>query len=168
LGQGVVVTARTFGISRVPAVKGQGMPAHDPRVEIGTGIGYATSTQGADHTGVIIYRADSLEQMVEATRLNHIKTAVCDTMGLCQMTEPSLEVMAKLASGFYGWEWDVEEVTALGKSVLREERAFNRAAGLGPATDRLPHFFKEEALPPNQGTFNVPDSELDRVIELLD
>jgi len=39
-----------FGVERVPVVKGQSMPAYDPRGIQGIGVTYATSTQGADHT----------------------------------------------------------------------------------------------------------------------
>jgi aldehyde:ferredoxin oxidoreductase len=50
LGQGAVVTGRVLGVSRVPAVKGQAMPAYDPRALKGNGVTYATSPMGADHT----------------------------------------------------------------------------------------------------------------------
>ena len=92
LGQGAAITARVFGISRVPVVKGQAVPAHDPRKEIGTGIGYATNPQGADHTGVIIFHAENTAEMIQVSRQKQITTCVYDSMGLCQMTEPNLEV----------------------------------------------------------------------------
>ena len=164
LGQGAEVTARVFGISRVPVVKGQGIPAHDPRVEVGTGIGYATNPQGADHTGVIIFKGESIEQMVEQSRRQQITTAAFDSLGLCLQADPSLEVMAQLLNGFYGWSWSTQDVIDLGKAVLKEEMAFNQAAGLCRETDRLPDFLKEEALPPSGGVFNVPDSDLERVL----
>ena len=50
LGNGAKFTGQAFGIRRVPAVKGQGMPAYDPRALKGNGVLYATSTMGADHT----------------------------------------------------------------------------------------------------------------------
>jgi hypothetical protein len=34
---------------------------------------------------------------------------------------------------------------------------------LGPATDRLPDFFKDEALSPHKGTFDVGDEEISKV-----
>ncbi len=163
LGQGAAITARVFGLSRVPVVKGQAIPAHDPRKEIGTGIGYATNPQGADHTGVIIFHAENTAEMVEISRQKQINTCAYDSMGLCQMAEPTPEVMAKLVNSFYGWNWSVEDVATLGKSVLEEELAFNRDAGLGPATDRLPDFFKDEALSPHKGTFTVSDEEISKV-----
>jgi aldehyde:ferredoxin oxidoreductase len=166
LGQGAKITARVFGISRVPVVKGQGIPAHDPRKEIGTGIGYATNPQGADHTGVIIFHAENTTEMLDISRQKQITTCAYDSMGLCQMAEANLEVMAKLVSSFYGWSWGPEEVADMGKSVLREEVAFNRRAGLGTATDRLPDFFKEEPLSPHEGKFDVPPSQIEKVMDL--
>ncbi len=39
-----------FGVTRVPTVKHQSMPAYDPRSVQGIGVTYATTPQGADHT----------------------------------------------------------------------------------------------------------------------
>ena len=165
LGQGAAITARVFGISRVPVVKGQAVPAHDPRKEIGTGIGYATNPQGADHTGVIIFHAENTAEMIELSRQKQINTCAYDSMGLCQMTEPNPAVMADLVNSFYGWNLKPDDVAELGKSVLKKELAFNRAAGLSPATDRLPDFFKEEKLAPHQGIFDVSEVEIEKVLK---
>jgi len=54
-------------------------------------------------------------------------------------------------------------VAALGKSVLKNEREFNKAAGFTPAHDRLPDYFKNEKLPPHNITFQVKDEELDQL-----
>jgi len=165
LGQGAAITAHVFSISRVPVVKGQAVPAHDPRKEIGTGIGYATNPQGADHTGVIIFHAEDTAEMIEVSRQKQITTCAYDSMGLCQMTEPNFEVMANLVNSFYGWNLKPEDVAASGKSVLKEAVAFNRAAGLGPATDKLPDFFKDEKLTPHKGIFDVSEEEIEKVLE---
>ena len=50
LGNGVVITGRVLGIRRVPAIKGQAIPAYDPRSLKGNGVTYVTSPMGADHT----------------------------------------------------------------------------------------------------------------------
>jgi aldehyde:ferredoxin oxidoreductase len=166
IGQGVKVTARVFGISRVPVVKGQAVPAHDPRKEVGSGIGYATNPQGADHTGVIIYQDMEREEMIALSRQKQINTCAYDSVGLCQMAEPTPEIMAKLISSFYGWQWRTEDVEAMGQAVLKREVSFNREAGLGPATDRLPDFFKEEALEPTKGVFDMTEAEIGKVLNL--
>jgi len=50
IGQGATVTGRVLGITRVPATKGQAMSGYDPRALKGTGVSYATSPMGGDHT----------------------------------------------------------------------------------------------------------------------
>ena len=50
IGNGSVFAGRALGVDRVPAVKGQGLPAYDPRAEKGMGLTYATSPMGGDHT----------------------------------------------------------------------------------------------------------------------
>lgn len=166
VGNGVKVTARVFGISRVPVVKGQAIPAHDPRKEVGSGIGYATNPQGADHTGVIIYQEMDRQEMIALSRQKQINTCAYDSVGLCQMAEPTPDIMAKLLSSFYGWDWTPEDVEAMGAAVLKREIRFNRDAGLGPATDRLPDFFKQEALEPTQGVFDMTEAEIGKVLQL--
>ena len=50
IGNGAGSVGRAYGVTRVPVVKNQAIPAYDPRSVKGIGITYATSTQGADHT----------------------------------------------------------------------------------------------------------------------
>ena len=56
-----------------------------------------------------------------------------------------------------------DDVTELGKSVLRNEREFNAAAGFTAKHDRLPDYFKKEKLSPHDITFKVTDEDLDEV-----
>ena len=53
LGNGAAFTGKAYGVERVPVVKGQALPAYDPRTVQGIGVTYATSTMGADHTSRI-------------------------------------------------------------------------------------------------------------------
>ena len=50
IGNGAGAVGTAYGVTRVPVVKNQAIPAYDPRAIKGIGITYATSTQGADHT----------------------------------------------------------------------------------------------------------------------
>ena len=43
LGNGAAVTGKVLGVERVPVVKGQALPAYDPRGIQGMGVTYATS-----------------------------------------------------------------------------------------------------------------------------
>ncbi|MBM3303000.1 MAG: aldehyde ferredoxin oxidoreductase, partial [Deltaproteobacteria bacterium] len=64
-------------------------------------------------------------------------------------------------NAFYGLNLTGDDVVALGKSVLKNERDFNAGAGFTSAHDRLPEFFKKELLPPHNITFKVKDEDLD-------
>ena len=57
LGNGAVSTGKKYNIERVPAVKGQAMSGYEPRSIKGTGVTYATTPQGADHTAGLTIRA---------------------------------------------------------------------------------------------------------------
>ena len=50
IGNGCRFTGEKLGVKRIPHVKGQCLAAYDPRSLKGTGVTYATSTMGADHT----------------------------------------------------------------------------------------------------------------------
>jgi aldehyde:ferredoxin oxidoreductase len=56
-----------------------------------------------------------------------------------------------------------DDVVEFGKSVLKNERDFNVKAGFTSEHDRLPEYFKTEALPPHNITFQVKDEDLDQV-----
>ena len=56
-----------------------------------------------------------------------------------------------------------DDVTELGKKVLKIERDFNERAGFTAKDDRLPDYFKNETLAPHDVTFQVTDEELDQV-----
>jgi aldehyde:ferredoxin oxidoreductase len=57
-----------------------------------------------------------------------------------------------------------DDVVALGKSILKNEKDFNRRAGFTAQQDRLPDFFKKEPLMPHNVTFQVKDEDLDQVL----
>lgn len=165
LGEGAAVTARAFGISRVPVIKGQAMPAHDPRVEHGTGVTYCTSPVN-DHTaGPVLMRQPTTAQAVQASKQAQIDMAIVDSLGLCMVAFTDraypMKKVAEVINAQYGQDFTLDDVQQMGKAVLKEERAFNLNAGLAPGADRLPEFLKEEPLPPSNLVFDVPDSEID-------
>jgi aldehyde:ferredoxin oxidoreductase len=181
LGNGAAVTGKVFGVERVPVVKGQSMPAYDPRAVQGIGVTYATSTMGADHTAGYAVATNILgvggkvdplkpEGQAELSRNLQIATAAIDSTGMCLfiafavMDQPeTFQALIDLINSFYGLKLTAEDVTALGKSVLKNERDFNKRAGLTAEQDRLPEFFKKEALSPHNITFTVTDKDLDSV-----
>ncbi len=181
LGNGASVTGQVFGVERVPVVKRQSMPAYDPRAVQGIGVTYATTPMGADHTAGYSVTANLLgvggnvdatkpEGQVELSRNLQIATAAIDATGMCLfiafaiLDQPeTFQALLDVISGFSGQPLTADDVSNLGKSILKQEREFNTAAGFTSKDDRLPAFFKTEPIAPHNVTFGVSDEELDSV-----
>jgi aldehyde:ferredoxin oxidoreductase len=181
LGNGAAVTGRVFGVERVPVVKGQAMPAYDPRAVQGIGVTYATSTMGADHTSGYAVATNILgvggnvdplkpEGQIELSRNLQIATAAIDSTGMCLfiafavLDQPeTFQALIDLLNSFYGLNLTGDDVTALGQQILSTEREFNKKAGFTAEHDRLPAYFQNEQLAPHNVTFSVTDEELDEV-----
>jgi aldehyde:ferredoxin oxidoreductase len=180
LVNGTEFTGEAFGVNRIPTVKGQAMPAYDPRGIKGIGTTYATTPMGADHTaGYAIApeimgvggEADPLSpEKAEMSRNLQYSTAVIDTTGHCLFTAfavldipEGLEGMVEEVNGVLGADLTVDDIPDIGKSVIETERKFNSEAGFTKEDDRLPEFMQEEELPPHNDVFDVSDEELDKV-----
>ena len=181
LGGGTELTGKAFGVTHVPTVKGQSMPAYEPRAVKGIGITYATTTMGADHTAGytiapeilgVMGKQDPLSPEGKAglSRAFQATTAFIDSSGHCLFIAFAIldiasgyEGMVEETNGVLGTNWSAADILALGGSILKKERAFNEAAGIGKAADRVPEFMKLEPLPPHNQVFDVPDSALDSV-----
>ncbi len=176
LGAGSVMTGKVLGVERVPAAKGMAMSAYDPRALKGTGVTFATSTQGGDHTSGLTLRVkiDHLDPkgQVEASRMMQINVAGYDTLGVCLMSGSGYSsvpgLVPDLLNSRYGWEFGEDALQVLGKETIKLEREFNRRAGFTKAHDRLPEWFRREVLPPRNAVFDVPAEEMDRIFDDLD
>jgi len=176
LGCGSVITGKVLGVRRVPAIKGQAIPAYDPRALKGNGVTYITSPMGADHTaGNMLETAKSVdplgrEKQVENSRKLQIRAALLDTMGLCLFTRPPFvkrpELFGVFLKGRYGWEMTYADVQKMGIDCLETEREFNRQAGVSEELFDIPEFMREEPLPPRNSVFDIPMEELRRVWEV--
>jgi aldehyde:ferredoxin oxidoreductase len=62
-----------------------------------------------------------------------------------------------------GTNYTTGQIADLGAEILRRERAFNEAAGLTAAHDRLPEFMSYEKLPPHNVVFDIPNETIDAV-----
>ncbi len=181
IGSGAAVTGKVFGVERVPVVKGQAMPAYDPRAVKGIGVTYATSPMGADHTAGYATATNILrsggyvdplkpEGQVELSRNLQIATAAIDSTGMCLfiafavLDQPeTFQALLDLLNSFYGLDLTADSVAELGKSILKLERDFNTRAGFTKEQDRLPGFFKFQRVQPHNVNFDVTDEDLDQV-----
>ncbi len=181
LGNGAAVTGKVFGIERVPVVKGQAMPAYDPRAVQGQGVTYATSTMGADHTAGYAVATNILgiggsvdplkpEGQVDLSRNLQLATAAIDSTGMCVfiafaiLDQPeTFQALLDLIGSFSGSPMTADDVTAFGQTIIKLEREFNAKAGFTNEADRLPDYFQSEPLAPHNVTFAVTAEELDQV-----
>ena len=183
LGCGAAVTGKVYGLRRVPVVKGQSLPAYDPRAVKGQGVTYATTPMGADHTAGYAVTSNILNVggtvdplnkngQIELSRNLQIATAAVDTTGLCLFVAfavldnpDALVAIVDMLNAKYGISLVLDDVTTLGKKVLDTEIDFNRRAGLTEAADRLPDFFSDEKLAPHNVKFDITPEELDEVLK---
>jgi len=181
IGSGAAVTGKVLGVERVPVVKGQAMPAYDPRAVQGIGVTYATTTMGADHTAGYAVATNILkvggfvdplkpEGQIDLSRNLQIATASIDSTGMCLfiafaiLDQPeTFQAFLDLLNACYGLNFTADSVVEYGKKILSMEREFNKRAGFTSQHDRLPHYFKTQPIPPHNVTFTVKDEDLDKV-----
>ncbi len=173
IGCGAGLCGKVLGVRRVPVVKNQAISAYDPRAIKGTGVTYATTPQGADHTCGLTIRArvDHLnpEGQAKLSRGAQLNMAGYDTLGACIFAgfgfSAAPETIRDLLNARYGWQVGEGILQELGLETIQLEREFNRRAGFTAADDRLPEWMTEEALAPTGAVFDVPAADLDGVFD---
>ncbi|MBN1661487.1 MAG: aldehyde ferredoxin oxidoreductase C-terminal domain-containing protein, partial [Anaerolineae bacterium] len=180
LGAGTAKAAAALGVVRVPVVKGQSMPAYEPRAIKGIGMTYAISTMGADHTSGytiapeilgVTGKVDQFDRdKADLVRNFQYATAFIDSTGHCLFIAFAIldiasgfEGVVKECNGVLGTSWTMEDVGRIGKEIIDRELAFNRGAGFTEAADRIPEFMQYEPLPPHNVVWDVPEETLDAV-----
>ncbi|WP_316900138.1 aldehyde ferredoxin oxidoreductase C-terminal domain-containing protein [Pseudodesulfovibrio indicus] len=178
IGNGVDFAGGAFGVERLPTVKGQSMPAYDPRAVKGVGVTYATTAMGADHTAGYGVTANILgvggtvdghkkEGNVELSKNLQVATAAIDSMGFCLFvafavldSENGVQTMADLVQAWTGNSFSVDDLVALGAGAMKDEQEFNERAGFSKVDDKLPRFFETDALPPHNVVWDYDENEL--------
>ncbi|TFG10647.1 MAG: aldehyde ferredoxin oxidoreductase [Promethearchaeota archaeon] len=180
LANGTAFVGQAYGVTRVPTVKGQSMPAYDPRAIKGIGVTYATTPMGADHTAGYAIATEIMgvggtadprdPKKSDLSRNLQIATAAVDATGYCLFIAfavldiPSgLEGVVETLNGILGTSLTVADVPGYGLSIIQKELEFNKAAGFNEKHDRIPEFMRIEKLPPTNEVFNVTNEELDKV-----
>lgn len=158
-------------------VKGLELPGSDPRGLMGTALGYAVSTRGADFSNVyalpecrwspekaeaefgIREVADrfSTEGKGVLVRRSMIVCAAIDCLGICKV--PALSIIgdfdlkneAALTKSLSGEEFGYEDLFQIGERVLNLERLFDLRHGATSADDRIPDKFVQEPIDEGPG-----------------
>jgi aldehyde:ferredoxin oxidoreductase len=180
LAEGPAAAAAAWGHPEIAmAVKGQAIPAYDPRGLKGMGIAYATSNRGACHLraytpaselGIMpfgVLKTDPLawEGKGKLTKIFQDVHAVSDSLDLCKFSafaEGMDEYTAQL-NAVTGLNYSVAELLKCGERIYNLERYYNNLAGLKEGSDYLPKRFLEEpsTMPGSKGQV----CELDKMLE---
>jgi aldehyde:ferredoxin oxidoreductase len=176
IGSGVATAGRVLGVRRIPASKGQAIPAYDPRSLKGIGVTYAMSAMGPDHTaGNALETAKTVDPLGRAGQVENsfrlqIRGAILDSLGVCLFVRPAFvkdpELSARLLNARYGWNWTFRDVRAMGLECLRAEQEFNTKAGITDAACDVPEFMRKEPLPPHNTVFDVDREAMRRIWEV--
>ncbi len=172
LANGVVATAKYLNVTRIPAYKGQALPAHDPRSVKGTGVTYFSSPMGADHTAGLTYRLPkNKDRQAENSLKSQIQSAACDAFGYCLNAVPGrgslYQYFSDLMNARYGLRMTPDEVMGIGKQTLRDQLAFNEKAEFSKM-EKLPAFVREETIAPTGHVFDIDENEIKNVWKGLD
>jgi len=170
LSQGVRNAAKVIGrgSERFAAhVKGLEMSGYHPYSIMGTALGYAVASRGADFNDIyatleykwLPEKADREFGTPEAVNLQSIKGkallvrramivgVVLDSLGLCKVPalclicKFDLESEAELVSALTGQPINGSELFRIGERIINLERLFNLRQGAGSKDDRLPDMF---------------------------
>ena len=174
LGNGVVSAAKAFGVTRVPAYKGQALPGHDGRAVKAMGVTYATSPMGADHTAGLCYKDPlaSAGQVQNSLRFQ-LRASAADTFGYCLNSMPGRQASiysfaAGLLNARFGASLTPEDTLEIAKQTIRDELAFNKEAEFSTAHGPFPEFMRNEPLPPTNSVFDVDEKEIAGIWDMLD
>ena len=150
VGNGAVAAGQYTGHARVPEARGQAIPAWDPRPLKATGVTYATSPMGADHTaGLIINPGLQPDQFARASQESQMVNAITDASGFCQFLQPSMVDIAAYYSAFFGEEVTKEHMADQAWERLVDEWKFNEGAGWKIEDDRLSDCLINEGIGPD-------------------
>lgn len=162
LADGANATAAHFGHPELAmTVKGQGVPAYDPRGIKGMGIAYATSNRGACHLRGYTPAAEVVGNVLgpstvtdplewkgkgELTIIFQNVHTVTDCLDVCKFATfaESLDSFAAQYEAITGVPSSAEHMLKVGERVYNLERYYNNLNGFREGSDYLPKRFTTE------------------------
>ncbi|MDP6606865.1 MAG: aldehyde ferredoxin oxidoreductase family protein [Dehalococcoidia bacterium] len=158
LADGTAQAADSFGHPEIAmTVKGQAIPAYDPRGLKGEAIGYATSNRGACHLrgytpasellGIPV-KTDPLEWKGKGELLKIFQDlhAFSDSLDLCKFSAfaEGAEEYAMQYEAIVGEPLTADDVMLAGERIYNLERHYNNLLGFAGDEDSLPERFLKE------------------------
>jgi aldehyde:ferredoxin oxidoreductase len=144
-------------------VKGQGIPAYDPRGEKGMGIGYATSNRGACHLRGYIAAAEVVGNVLGPAEITdplawkgkgelimifqNVHTVTDCLMCKFATFAKSMDTFAAQYQAVTGVKSDGNHLLKAGERVYNLERYYNNLAGFREGSDYLPERFSTLHMP---------------------
>jgi len=166
IGNGALAVGKRQKHHRIPVVKGQSLPAWDPRPLKSAGVTYCTSAMGADHTaGIVVEPGQPLEEIARASQEVQILNAAVDSSGFCQFLMTNIEELSGFYSHYFGEKVSREDIADLGWRCMLDEWAFNEAAGFTEKDDVMPECMKKDAIGPANWVWDVPQEIVRTVYE---
>lgn len=159
LGRGSVLFAEARNRKEVAiAVKGQELPAYDPRGAYGMALAYAVSTRGGCHLRAYPISHEILRKPVATDRFTFsgkariIKiaedlNAVVDSLTACKFVffAATLEEYANAVTAVTGIDISAQQLLNVGERIIYNERIMNALNGFSEEDDDLPARFFHEA-----------------------
>jgi aldehyde:ferredoxin oxidoreductase len=161
------------------SVKGQAIPAYDPRGIKGMGIGYATSNRGACHlrgytpaaevVGNVLGPSEIVDPIAwegkgELIMIFQNVHTLTDCLDVCKFATfaESMQNFADQMSAMTGDTWTPDDLLTVGERVYNLERHYNNLHGFREGSDYLPKRFTEEpsTMPGSEGEV----CELDKML----
>jgi len=181
IAEGPARYAKALGHPEISmSVKGQSIPAYDPRGIKGMGLGYATSNRGACHlrgytpaaevVGNVLGPSEVADPLAwkgkgEMNVIFQNVHTVTDCLDVCKFATfaESLDSFAAQYEAITGIESDANHLLLVGERVYNLERHYNNMVGFGEGSDYLPKRFLEEpsTVPGSEGQV----CELDQMLE---
>jgi aldehyde:ferredoxin oxidoreductase len=170
LAEGTERAAKAWGHPEIAmTVKGQAIPAYDPRGLKGMGVAYATSNRGACHLRAYTpaaelnimpfqsLKADPLEWKGKGGLVKIFQDvhAVSDSFNICKFSAfaEGMDEYTQQWNAMTGLDYSVEELLRCGERIYNLERYYNNLAGHGEGSDYLPERFLKEpsTMPGSEG-----------------
>jgi aldehyde:ferredoxin oxidoreductase len=158
LANGIEPAAKAFGDPSIAmSVKGQSIPAYDPRGLKGMGLAYATSNRGACHlrgyttASEIVGVPEKTDPLAWRGKGKLLKLfqdfqALSDSLGVCKFSTfaETPDHYAAQYEAVVGLPMDADAILTIGERIYNLERHYNNLAGFGEGADVLPARFLTE------------------------